>query len=349
MRYYSITISDPNSGESIVPDGQDGFTRGSGPTFTSLVNGQTDPGALQIDFDFPNYPFAQSQGAQRIKIYGVGLKMIGQAANLAGMNFSMKAGMAPGLPLANPAQAGLILQGNIFQAYGNWQGVDQTLDLVINPGVKQSIFSIPVPFWWPAGSSLDDAIDAALSAAFPGFKTEVFIDSNLTLANDEAGYYQNFAQFAAYLKGITLKLGAQRIKNYPGVDIAWNGDTISVFDGTSSGGPSGIRIQLNFEDLIGQPTWIGPAQVNFKTVLRADISMGNKIGFPLAPNGSPAIVTPYALTSPAAAVPNAPARSSTIFRGDFIVNEVHQFGSFREPDADSWATTFSAVPVLTSS
>jgi len=144
-----------------VPDGNQGFTRGTGPTFTSFVGGITDPGALQIDFDFPSYPFALSQGAQRIKISGVGLKMIGQAANLAGMNFSMKAGMAPGLPLANPAQAGLVLQGNIFQAYGNWQGVSQTLDLIVNPGTKQSIFNVPVPFWWPAGSSLDDAIDAA--------------------------------------------------------------------------------------------------------------------------------------------------------------------------------------------
>jgi len=185
-----------------------------------------------------------------------------------------------------------------------------------------------------------------LAAAFPGFKTEIFIDANLTLANDEAGHYQSFSQFAAYLKGITLKVGSQYLTNYPGVNIAWNGDVIGVFDGTSAGGPSAIRVQLNFEDLIGQPTWIGPAQVNFKTVLRADISLGNRIAFPVGPNGSPAIVVPYAITSPAAAVPNAPARSSAIFQGDFVVNEVHHFGSFREPDADSWATAFVATPVL---
>jgi len=346
VRYYSITISQPDSGVSIVPDGNQGFTTGSGPTFTSFVNGATDPGALHIDFDFPAYPFALSQGGQRIKIWGVGLNMIGQASNLAGLNFLLKAGMAPGLPLANPVQAGIILHGNVFQAYGNWQGTNQTIDLIVNPGLNQSLFDLPVPFWWPAGSSLDEAIDAALSAAFPGFKTEINIDSNLTLANDEAGYYQNIWQFAAYLKGITVRLGSQYLKNYAGVDIAWNGDKISVFDGMNNdGGPAAVRVQLNFEDLIGQPTWIGPAQINFKTVLRADISVGNRIAFPVGANGSPAIVLPYAITSPAAAVPNAPARSSVVFSGDFIVNEIHHFGSYREPDADSWATTFSATAI----
>lgn len=347
MRYYSLTISQPDTGKSIVPDGNEGFTTGTGPTFTSFVSGATDPGALQIDFDLPAYPFALSEGGQRVKVWGVGLKMIGQAANLAGMNFELKAGMAPGLPLANPVQAGLILQGRIFQAYGNWQGVNQTLDLIINPrapGTVDSAFNMPVPFWWPAGSSLDEAINAALAAAFPGFKTEVFIDSNLTLANDESGYYGNILQFASYLKGITVKLGSQYIPNYPGVDIAWNGDVITVFDGTGNGGPAGITVQLNFEDLIGQPTWIGPAQVNFKTVLRADISVGNKVRFPLGPNGSPAIVLPYAITSPAAAVPgNTPARSATVFQGEFLVSNVHHFGSFREPDADAWTTAFVAT------
>jgi hypothetical protein len=35
-----------------------------------------------------------------------------------------------GLPLANPAQAGVILEDTIFQGYGNWIGVEQYLDLV---------------------------------------------------------------------------------------------------------------------------------------------------------------------------------------------------------------------------
>ena len=339
MRYYSITLTDPISGQSIVQDGSQGFAKGTGSTFSSFVNGASDPGALNVNFDLPIVNFDAFQGAQRVKIQGVGLKMLGQASNLAGLNFTMKAGMAPNsLPLANPAQAGIVLQGNVFQAYGNWQGVDQTVDLIINPGIRQSIFEVGIPFWWQAGTPLSQAIESALQQALPGFKYEIFIDSRLVLANDENGWYQNFAQFAQYLKGLTLKLGSALYTDYPGVVTAWNGDTISVYD-ASGGGPPSINVQLNFQDLIGQPTWIGPAEVNFKTVLRADISVGNLVTFPAG------IVAPYAITSPSAALPNVPARSSTVFQGQFLVKEVHHFGNFRQPDADSWATSFVGIPV----
>jgi hypothetical protein len=337
VRYYSLTLSQPN-GDSIVQDGTGGFTTGSGPTFTSLVNGRTDPGALNIEFDFPGYALSTSQGAQRIKIWGVGLRSLSQASNLAGMNFSLKAGMANGLPLANSVQAGLILQGKVFQSYGNWQGVNQTLDLIVNPGlpgVLDSLFDIQIPFWWPAGTPLNEVLSNALGQLFQGFKTQVEILEDVTLANDEAGYYDNIFQFASYLKGITVMQGSQRVLNYPGVDITWNGDVIRAFDGTQNvSGPYGQGVALDFQDLIGQPTWLTGTTVSFQTVLRADISIGNTVTFPKG------ILTPYALTSPAAAVPNVPASSRSIFQGSFIVNEVHHYGNFRDPDADSWCTAF---------
>jgi hypothetical protein len=345
VRYYSITISNPDTGQSLVPSGQ-GFAFGTGPTFSTLYRDaltgrmMTNPGALNIEFDIPVTRLATPQGGFRIKIHGVGLRMIGQAANLAGMNFSMKAGMAPGLPLANPAQAGLIVQGNILQGYGNWQGTDQTLDLIVNAGVKQSIFDIPVPFWWPAGTSLDDAIDNALAQSFPGFKTQIHIDANLKLANDEAGYYDNFAQFASYLNGITLMIGSQYRTNYGGVNIVTNGDVISVFDGTdTSSGPSAVNVPIAFTDLIGQPTWIGGTQINFQTVLRADVEVGNLITFPTG------IVPPYALTASSVVAPgaNVPVNSKSVFQGKFMVNELHHFGNFRDSDADAWCTVFNVA------
>lgn len=349
MRYYSITLSD-SSGASIVPNGE-GFGRGTGPTFTSLYRntftGQTlsDPGALQIDFDIPVYQLAKPQGGSRIKISGVGLKMIGQAANLAGMRFQLKAGMSAGLPLANPAQAGVIAEGNIFQGYGNWQGVDQTLDLIVNPappGSTDSIFDRKLSFFWPAGSSLYDAIDAALQAALPEFKRQIFIDPRIVLPNDEAGWYASPSQWASYIFGLTQPLGARLLGfNYSGVQIVATGDTIYVFDGTQQGSPT---IQLNFEDLIGQPTWISGIQVSFSTVLRADIGLLNRVRFPAG------IVTPYAITSPAAGAAASspsfplPAKNKSIFQGDFVIQEVHHFGNFRDPDASAWTTAFVATP-----
>ena len=350
MRYYSLTLSNPKSGASIVPSGE-GFTTGTGPTFTSLYRdartGQmlSDPGALQINFDFPVVPLATPQGGSLIKISGVGLKMIGQAANLAGMRFQLKAGMAPGLPLANPAQAGVIAEGNVFQGYGNWEGTEQTLDLIVNPGppgTTDSIFNRHVSFFWPAGSSLHDAIDAALQAALPEFKREIFIDPRLVLSNDEAGYYGSPTQWAGYLLGITQPLGAKLLGfSYPGVQVMVTGDTIYVFDGAQQ--PSILR-QLNFEDLIGQPTWLSGTQITFTTVMRADISILNRIRFPKG------IVAPYAIMSPAAGAqpssPNfpLPAKNRSIFQGDFLIQDVHHFGNFRDPDPTAWATVFVATP-----
>ena len=41
--------------------------------------------------------------------------------------------MAAGLPLANPAQSGVFVQGQVYQAYGNWIGENMSLTLEIVP------------------------------------------------------------------------------------------------------------------------------------------------------------------------------------------------------------------------
>lgn len=349
MRYYSLQLSNPKTGAVIVPS-DDGFTTGTGPTFSSLyrepMTGRLlpDPGALNIELDIPVLQLAKPQGAFRVKLHGVGLRMLGQAANLAGLRFQLKAGMSPGLPLANPAQAGIIAEGVVFQSWGNWAGTDQTLDMLINPGppgTTESIFDRNLSFFWPAGSSLYDAINAALDAALPEFKRQVFIDPRLTLNHDEAGWYATPSQWASYLLGITQPLGEQILGfSYPGVQVTATGDTIYVFDGTQK---ASILTQLNFEDLVGQPTWVGGTQISFQTVLRADIGVGNSIRFP------PGIVPPYALTSLAAGAaatsPSVPLPAKSIFQGDFVVNEVHHFGTFRDPSGDAWITSFVATAV----
>jgi hypothetical protein len=299
-----------------------------------------DPGALDINFDIPVTQLATPQGGFRVKISGPSLQMLGQASQLAGMHLTMSAGMSAGLPLANPVQAGIIAIGNVLASYGNWEGTNQTLDLLVNPGAPQNLFGTPVSFQWLAGSSLDNAISATLTAAFPGFKVQVFIDANLTLPNDEAGYYENLSQFASYLAGLTLKLGSQTYQNYSGVQITYSGNTIIVYDGASTPpGPAKTPVALAFQDLIGQPTWIKPATVQFNTVLRANIGVGNRVTFPTG------ILAPYALTSPAAAAPGSAVQVNNriVFQGAFLVNEVHHFGEFRSPDAGAWVTAFTAT------
>ncbi len=336
MRYYDLRIYDAATGRvwSVAADGS--FTLGNAQTsFTSLLpNGNFNPGALNVELDVPVIPFDTPQGKGSVRVWGVPLRALGQAANLNGATFSLKGGMSAGLPLAKPQQAGLIVKGQVFQAFGNWQGVNQTLDLVLYPGAAAE--QLDLSFHWRAGTPLSVALAATFTQAFPGFSQSIAISPNLILPNDESGHYTTFPQFAKYIKRITLAFGQRAFgASYRGVSMTIAGTTIKAFDGL--GTSRSIVKALAFEDIIGQPTWINPTTVNFKTVMRADIAVGSEISFPTG------IVSPYALTTAAAAYPNAPARSKTVFQGKFEVVEVHHFGNFRQADADSWVTTFNAV------
>ena len=348
MRYYNLIISDPNSGKVWQPTAAgDGFTQGStGSTFSSLgSNGQTIPGALNVEFDIPVYPYHAFQGNSMITVWGVGLGMLSQAANLNGANITLAGGMQPGLPLATAAaqdkQTGILIQGTVFQAYGNWQGVNQTLHLVCNPGAANQNDQ-NINWNWPAGTPLASAINQALQGAFgSSYKIDTSaISPNLILANSEQGQYTSLANFSSMIADMSLKIGTPIFgpnSNYQGVSITIRGGTIVAYDDTK---PAAVKA-IKFQDMIGQPTWIDAATVNFKVMMRADIAVGSRISFPTG------VYPPYVLTSEAAAVPNAPSRSKSAFQGTFTVREIHHFANFRQSDADSWATAISAVTSFT--
>ena len=317
MRYYELTITN-TGGQVFQPSSTgDGFSLGAtGSTFSSFVNGRTIPGALNVEFDLPVYPFHTPQGRSIIRVWGIGLKMIGQASDLNGQNFKLAAGMKKGLPLANPAQAGVLAQGQIYQAFGNWEGVNQTLDLICNPGGL--VPSNGIVFQWQARATLASAIATSLNQAFPTYEQNIAISDNLKTPNSHTqdGTYPSLDTFSQYINELTQGLGAQFAgSSYPGVQISISGNTFQVYDGTVA--PPSAPTQLAFQDLIGQPTWISAATVAFKTVLRSDIAVGDQVKFPQG------VIAPYALTSPNAAVPGAPSRSKTVFQGTFVITEVH--------------------------
>ena len=152
----------------------------------------------------------------------------------------------------------------------------------------------------------------------------------------QAGCYRNVFAFAKWLNSYTAKLGAQsQGAGYPGISIITVGNSIYAFDG--AGLVPAKTVPLDFQDLVGQPTWIDVNTILFPTVLRGDINYGDAVQFPKG------ILLPYALTSPEAAYPNSPAASSLTFSGNFTVNEIHHFANFRAPDAASWNTTYKAI------
>ena len=322
MRFYSIEITNPQTGEKIIP----ASLGGNGIT-SIMPNGQTNPAALNIELDIPFVNFAAPDNNAWLRIWGIGLQQIGNAFDLNGMDITVSVGMSKGLPLANPAQQGLVLSGSILQAYGNWIGLDQTLDFNFAP--KTGIPSDPLnfSFTWQAGTPLATAIAQTLSTALPGMKQDIQISPNLIISSTETGYYQSAQQFAAFIN--------QRSKpiiggSYMGVQISTDGRTVTVWDGTAKADPKKVKA-IAFQDMIGQPTWIGTNEITVKLVMRGDLNISDAINLP----PSLATTTQQALLR---------FQDRTTFSGNFIITQIHHYGNFRQPDAASWNTTIYATP-----
>ena len=380
MRFYEIKITDPNDATQIwvptstgalvktrntnvplqgsvsteIPTGMSivgvnaSRTSGSAYTFTSHPKGKLqppDPGALNLEIDLPVSMFHTPHGGGTFRLHGVGLRMIGQSANLNGQNVVLSAGMGKGLPLAKPSQAGIIYQGQIYQCWGNWVGTEQTLDFTVFSGDLTP--SGGVSFTWAPGQSLSDSITASLAQAFPSYVPKVNVaDLQVPWGLPIYDNAQSLMDFARMLHDVTELPGKMRFgDSYPGVGITTDGENIFVFDWTVPGSQN--TVALAFEDLIGQPTWLGPFTISFQTVLRADIDVGDFVTFPTG------IFSPYAQISAASANfaggIGLPAQSKTAFQGKFVINEMHHYGNFRQSDASAWNTTFVASVIGSSS
>jgi hypothetical protein len=320
MRYYSLVITDQNGNlvrsAALAP-------LGAPATYTSFVNGQSLANALNIELDISSVPYSTPIGAGLVRVWGIGLGEIAQASNLNGFNISVYGGMQKGLPLANPAQSGLLMEGSIQQAFGNWIGTSQTLDLILQPFVGEVAAPKNLVFNWVAGTPLADAIATTLAAAFPGYTIEVAISANLVINYTQPGYYQSLFQFASFINGLSASVIGG---DYTGVNIVITGTTVRVYDSTV---PK-PTIQVAFQDLIGQPTWIDALTIQAKCVMRADIAVGDMIKLP-----------PTLATSSAQSL--SQFRNQSAFQGTFQVVQVRHAGNFRQPDAASWVTVINAV------
>src|SRR5208282_5868294 len=225
-------------------------------------------------------------------------------------------------PLANPQQAGILLQAGIYQAFGNWQGTEQTLDLILKPPTNGNY-----PFTWTKGQSINQALQNTLGIALPGVTVTLNLTQNIVAPETQSGHYGSLTEFATAVNALTKAIVGG---TYPGIWIALNKGKLNVFDINQ---PASGTIALAFTDLIGQPTWISLSQIIVKTVLRADIGVGNMISLPRA------------------VVQNQPQslagfRNALDFSGNYSVVGVRHAGHYKQHDANSWATilTCTALP-----
>ena len=305
MRYYNIQVT-------------------GGPTFTSFNNGATDPNALMVEMDVLVAPMHVPWGNSFIRIWGVSIQQISQASDLNGKNVTVYGGMQKGLPLANPAQSGLLFQGQLFQCFGNWQGTLMQLEMTIIPAPLTQAKPGNFSFLWKKGTPLSQAVATTLTNALPGYKQNINISSKLIFSEDVAGFYATPIQFAQFVQQKSQAIIGGT--TYPGVHMLFQQQGVKVYDGSTASNP----IQIQFTDMIGQAVWLGPQLISIKTVMRADISVGDTIKLP-----------PGQISQTAQSM--SQFRQGSVFQGTYTVTNVRQVGNSRNPDGNAWCSVFQAT------
>ncbi|HUB48357.1 MAG TPA: hypothetical protein VMB73_25555 [Acetobacteraceae bacterium] len=335
MRFYDLKILNPAGKTTLhytsYPGGLSGSSSGPsafGVTPSALgVSGfnQTpyDPGALNCRFDLLSYPQATPMGASWITLEGVPQNILTNAGQFVGQQLIFKGGMGSGLPLANPQQAGLLVQGYVYQAFGNREGTQLDLTFLL----LGSTYTISNPgnivLNWIAGTPLATALQNTLKTAYPNATIKMNI-SNIVLNHTEVHFCSTLTGLAQLLSDITST----------NIVIVANGTVITVTDNSFKPAMK----QLVFTDFIGQPMWIDLNTILVKTVLRADIQNGDHIRMPPGFQNVPGFV------QTAAQATTGGINYVSAIQGDFVVNEgIRHVGDFRQPSGHAWCSIIRAA------
>jgi hypothetical protein len=303
--------------------------------YTSLGANGSNPGALNIECDIGISPGDVVTNGSFVRVWGIDIADIKACKDLYGQQFTMKAGMQAGLPLANAAQSGVISNATIFRAFGNWILTDMTVDFILQPsgsvgtppGTGPHPVSKPQPIIlnWKKGQPLIGALQQALSTAFPNFKIAMNIGKYIA-PSDQIGFHHGLANFSYFLRRYT-----QMLSGKDGVSLTPFNGVMTAHDETyqQTGGT------INYQDLIGQPTWVDLNQISIKTVMRADLRVGQTITLPQT------IVTNTVNGGVSQGASGSPLQSLT-YQGQFSIVSLRHLGNFRQPDAASWCTVITA-------
>lgn len=261
-------------------------------------------------------------GGSSITIEGIPPGILTNAQNFAGQSLTLHAGLGPGLPLAKPKQAGLIIQATILQAFGDWVGTHFAISFVIYPGFYTTEHPGNFVLNWRAGTLLSVALKNTLQVAYPGTQININI-ADTVLSHDEIHVCSTLSGLGRLLYNITPSH----------VQIWQIGQAILVSDDSETPTPK----PLNFEDMIGQPMWIEANTIQARFALRADLTPGDVIDFPQASTPLPGFVR-----TAISAIPSAKNYQSAI-QGEFTVQSLRHIGNLRQPNGNAWCTVVNAA------
>ncbi|ANI28266.1 hypothetical protein PL78_00225 [Yersinia entomophaga] len=316
--------------------------------YSSLKNGVFNPGGLMVEFDIQRFGESTPQGQSCITVWGVSPQEMQQAQqNMFGMTVKMFVGMSKGLPLSKPSQKGLVLEGTIWQAFGNWQGTELRLDLIVVAGPTSTTSQLPMAplnltMPWGVGQQLSVALTQCFQTLGGSYTHNINVSNRLVLPYSRPMFCGALSQLASDLKNFSKTI--IKDSSYSGVEITivngkeirvWDNDYINHSDKTSLKSATyrnGHPTQIEFTDLIGQPTWIRFGTITVPCVMRADIQVGDHI---LMPKKSRAMIQASSFSQ---------FRNDSAFTGEFIVQSVRLVGNSRQPDANSWVTIIEAYP-----
>lgn len=311
MRYYDIQITNADGSKY--------------RQYTSLLpTGWTDPGALNVEMDISQVSQHEPAGNALVRIWGLSLQDFSNATNFNKKNIKVFGGMEKGLPLANPAQKGLLVQGEIQQGFGNWIETEMVVTFVIVPGSNPGPLNIVLN--WKAGTTLASALKNTFNVAYPGIPQNIALSANLVLNYDQAHVVSALDELAMWLNPISKSI--VKTPGYPGVVLAFDGNTVLALDQAN---PKKTVKAISLSDLMGQPIWIAPNTIQSRVVMRGDLNIQDLVTLPKTP-----------ITTTAAAFTNF--QDATNFSGNFIISYLRHVGNYRQPDGASWNTTMNMYP-----
>lgn len=336
MRYYTLSVRPPHTSEDrllfssyVTPQpGSTSYLPGGSPISTF------DAGALNILFTITNsdlsHPDGPTGGAS-ITIQGVDITTVNQASDMQGYTLMLNAGMGKGLPLSKPEQEGTLLHGTIKSSLGQWKDTNMSITFFVTPYVAPADDNEKLPFFLHCqeGQPIKDSIPHAFRSTMYGNTIKFSSSENPIARHDITGSYTTSKELCVAVADTWFQHTQNRLS------ISTEGKFISFIEEKTHNTPHTIE----FEDLIGQPTWNGTGKISIQCPLRGDIKVGDMIHI------SEATLELGSFSDKVHSPQSYEGKKGSIFLGFFRVQSVKHQGNFRSPTGENWMTTLDCIPL----